>query len=573
MFEVFKYVKPLWRRALVLGVLMLTATGLGVIGPQFVRHFIDTSLEGGALSSLYWAATLFLGFTLAAHALQAVAEYVGRDLAWRATNRLRCDLLLHVLRLDLSFHNARTPGELQERIDGDVSQLNDLLSGFIIRLLTGILLALGISVALLLDDWRIALPMLAFCVVYVGIFIRALAFAVPRVRVEREESANFSGFVGDRLPGIKDIQTSGAVGYVMRRYRAVLRAAVRADVAATMMWRVPNDVGLSIFYLGMAGAMALGTWLFQRDAITIGTIYLILHYLKQLHYPMASIAQRMGIAQAASVSAQRVRELLDTQSAIPDRGRKAIVTEDLSVEFDKVSFAYSPDTPVLRDVSFLLKPNRVLGILGRTGSGKTTMSQLLFRLYDTQDGSVRLGDVDVRDMPSADLRRRIGLVTQEVQLFQGTVRDNLTLFDPSIQDDRILESIMDLGLKEWYQGLPQGLDTELKTGGGQLSAGEAQLLAFTRVFLRDPNVVVLDEASSRLDPWTEHLTNQAVESLLRERTGVIIAHRLETVDLVDEVLIMEDGRVIEHGGREALATDESSRFHRLRQVGLEEVLT
>ena len=164
MFEVLKYMKHHWLMALALGALMLSATGLGVIGPQFIRHFIDTSLEGGALSRLYWAAALFLGFSLATHVVQAVAEYVGRDLAWRVTNRLRCDLLLHVLRLDLSFHNARTPGELQERIDGDVSQLNELLSDFVIRLLTGILLALGISVALLLDDWRIALPMLAFFV-------------------------------------------------------------------------------------------------------------------------------------------------------------------------------------------------------------------------------------------------------------------------------------------------------------------------------------------------------------------------------------------------------------------------
>ncbi len=154
-----------------LAVLMLSATGLGVIGPQFVRHFIDMSLEGGALSSLYWAAAFFLGFTLAAQAVQGVAEYVGRDLAWRVTNRLRCDLLLHVLRLDLSFHNARTPGELQERIDGDVSQLNELLSDFVMRLLTGILLALGISIALLIDDWRIALPMLAFFVLYVFVYV------------------------------------------------------------------------------------------------------------------------------------------------------------------------------------------------------------------------------------------------------------------------------------------------------------------------------------------------------------------------------------------------------------------
>ena len=486
MFELIQYMRPHWRRVLALGVLMLAATGLGVTAPQFIRYFIDTALEDGELNRLYLAAALFLAFALAAQALQGLTVYIGRDLAWRATNRLRSDLLLHILRLDLSFHNARTPGELQQRIDGDVSQLNSLLSGFIVQLLIGILLALGISVALLLDDWRIGLPISIFCAVYVWLFVRVLALAVPRRRVEREASASLSGFLGERLSGVKDIQTSGAVGYVMSRFRAVMLAAVRADVLATMMWRVPNVSGLSIFYLVMAGAMALGTSLFQRDAITVGTIYLILHYLKQLHHPMAAIAQRMATAQSAGVSAQRVIDLMDTKSTVPEGRGSAIPAGELSIEFENVSFAYSPDTPVLRHVSFSLGPQRVLGLLGRTGSGKTTLSQLLFRLYDPQKGSVRLGDVDVRDVPSAELRRRISMVTQDVQLFQGSVRDNLTLFDPSIRDDRIQESILALGLEEWFRALPDGLDTELKTGGGQLSAGEAQLLAFTRVFLKDP---------------------------------------------------------------------------------------
>ena len=240
-----RYLRPHWRRALVLGVLMLAGTGLGVAAPQFIRSFIDTALEDGELNRLYLAAALFLAFALAAQALQGLTVYIGRDLAWRATNRLRCDLLLHILRLDLSFHNARTPGELQQRIDGDVSQLNSLLSGFIVQLLIGVLLALGISVALLLDDWRIGLPISIFCAVYVWLFVRVLALAVPRRRVEREASASLSGFLGERLSGVKDIQTSGAVGYVMSRFRAVMLAAVRADVLATMMWRVPNVSGLS----------------------------------------------------------------------------------------------------------------------------------------------------------------------------------------------------------------------------------------------------------------------------------------------------------------------------------------
>ena len=280
------------------------------------------------------------------------------------------------------------------------------------------------------------------------------------------------------------------------------------------------------------------------------------------------LTKRSPSVDSGLVSVQRVEELLDTQPTIRDGGGRTIPAGELSVELDNVSFAYSPETAVLREVSFRLEPGKILGLLGRTGSGKTTVSRLLFRLYDPESGSVRLGGVDVREVRLAELRRRIAMVTQDVQLFHGSVRDNITLFDPAIQDDRILESIRALGLEGWHERLPQGLDTELQAGGGQLSAGEAQLLAFTRVFLKDPDVVVLDEASSRLDPATEQFIDQAIRSLLTGRTGVVIAHRLGTVERVDEIVIMEDGRVLEHGAREVLAVDERSRFHGLRQMGL-----
>ncbi len=214
----------------------------------------------------------------------------------------------------------------------------------------------------------------------------------------------------------------------------------------------------------------------------------------------------------------------------------------------------------------------MLGLLGRTGSGKTTLMRLLFRFYDPQHGAIHLDGTDIRELPLRALRRRIGIVTQEVQLFHASVRDNLTLFDQQIPDARILEAIAELGLGSWLRALPAGIDTELAPGGGGLSAGEAQLLAFTRVFLRDPAVIVLDEASSRLDPATEQLIGRATERLIHGRTAIIIAHRLATVERVDEILILENGRILEHGRRAALRADPDSRFAHLLRTGMEEVL-
>ncbi|MGH2459366.1 MAG: ABC transporter ATP-binding protein, partial [Chloroflexota bacterium] len=247
----------------------------------------------------------------------------------------------------------------------------------------------------------------------------------------------------------------------------------------------------------------------------------------------------------------------------------------LPVEFDHVSFAYADDrddAPVLRELTFRIESGRVLGLLGRTGSGKTTISRLLFRFYDPTTGVIRLGGADTRQARLADLRRRVAIVTQDVQLFSATARDNLTFFDPAISDARILAVVHELGLDAWYARLPDGLDTWLDSGGAGISAGEGQLLAFVRVFLRDPGLVILDEASSRLDPATERLIEHAVDRLLRDRTGIVIAHRLATVQRADEILILEDGRIREHGERRVLARDPGSRFAQLLQTGLEESL-
>jgi ABC-type multidrug transport system fused ATPase/permease subunit len=230
----------------------------------------------------------------------------------------------------------------------------------------------------------------------------------------------------------------------------------------------------------------------------------------------------------------------------------------------------------LRDVSFSLAAGRVLGVLGRTGSGKTTLTRLLFRLYDPTAGSVKLGGVDIRQVGLDDLRDRVGMVTQEVQLFSASLRDNIAFFDKTIDDERIIATLDALGLGDWLGTMPSGLDTRLAAGGAGMSSGEAQLLAFTRLLLKDPGLIILDEAASRLDPITERRLERAITRLLQgdggRRTAIVIAHRLRTVQRADDILILEGGRVVEYGPREGLASDSSSRFYGLLQTGLEEAL-
>ena len=430
-----------------------------------------------------------------------------------------------------------------------------------------------------------------------AVLYRVRFLAVPSWGADRQTSAAVYGFLEERFAGLVDLHANGAQRYVLRRFFELIRRRYHAGRRAGLVGGLTFHVSSVLFTCGYVVAFALGAVLYLQGGVTLGTIYLIYTYTWMLRRPLEQITRQVQDFQKAAASIARVRDVLALRSTIPDTGRTPLPPGPLSVAFEHVTFSYSeqddegrktedespptsPDSsfvlrpssgPALRDVSFAVQPGAVLGVLGRTGSGKTTLSRLLFRLYDVQQGAVRVGGVDVRDARLADLQRRIGLVTQDVQLFQGSLPDNLTLFDRSVPDARLRQVIDDLELGDWFRGLHGGLDAELPSGGG-LSAGEAQLLALTRVFLRAPGLVILDEASSRLDPATERLLERAIDRLLAGRTAIIIAHRLGTVQRADDILILEHGRVAEYGQRAQLAADSDSRFAQLLRTGLEEVL-
>jgi ATP-binding cassette subfamily B protein len=288
-----------------------------------------------------------------------------------------------------------------------------------------------------------------------------------------------------------------------------------------------------------------------------------------LRDPIEQLTRQARDLQTATASIGRIAWLTETKRAIQDGAGARFPNGPLAVELREVSFSYDAAERALNAVSFHLSPGHVLGIVGRTGSGKSTIMRLLARLYDPTVGEIRLGGVDLRQARLTELRRRVGIVTQDVQIFRATVRENLTLFDPAIPDEAIIRAIDDLELGDWYRSLPNGLATGIAPT--TLSAGEAQLVAFARVFLRDPGLVVLDEASSRLDPATERRIERGVRRLFQGRTAIVIAHRLDTLRDVDDILVLDDGNVEEFDRRDRLAADPSSHFARLLRAGSVEV--
>ncbi|MBA2678363.1 MAG: ABC transporter ATP-binding protein [Ktedonobacteraceae bacterium] len=566
------YLKPQWRQGLLLSILLCGGLALSLINPQLMRWFIDSASTGQQLQALLGVALLYLGVAFLSQFVSVVETYVAENMALIATNRLRTDLMLHVLQLDSAFHTAHTPGELIERVDGDVGKLSNFFSRFILSLLGNVLLLSGVLFMLFRVDWRVGLVMSCFVLFALLVMNRVRNLASPYWEAERQASAELFGFLEERLSGTEDIRASGANAFMLRglheRSRTVLRTLVRAVQINSASW-----VSMSIiFVIGTAAALALGALLFQAGQISIGTVYLIFAYTNLLNNPIEQIVQQVRDMQQASGSIKRILDLLVIQGTIEDGRGEALPPGPLAVSFDDVTFCYHPELPVLKHISLTLEPGTVLGLLGRTGSGKTTMTRLLARLYDPTQGALRLGDIDLRELSLDDLRSRLGMVTQDVHVLHTTVRHNLTFFDGSISDERIIEVLEELGLGPWFHALPEGLSTKLAPGGTGLSAGEAQLFAFARIFLKNPGLVILDEASSRLDPATERRLEQAIQRLMKDRTGIIIAHRLATVLRADMIMILEDGQTVEYGPREQLAADPHSRFSELLRTGLEEAL-
>jgi ATP-binding cassette subfamily B protein len=479
------------------------------------------------------------------------------------------------LKLDMSFHKQNTSGAIIERVDGDINNLANFFSNFAVSLLSNLLLVAGILVLMFYEGWLIGLGMLAFTVFAIWSIQYIRKFAIPHWGRLRQMSSDFYGFLGEHLEGTEDTRANGATPYVMHRFHQLIRKWLPLRIKAFMGWASMWITTLVVFTIGNAVAFALTAYLWNKGLMTIGTVYMVFYYTELMAKPIEKIRTQMEDLQKADASILRVRELLATPSAIADGPGVLLPDGPLSVALRSVVFSYEPDQngpATLSNIGFRLEAGQSLGVLGRTGSGKTTLARLLLRFYDPQMGLIQLGGVDIRQTKLHELRMRVGLVTQSIELFQGTIRDNLTFYDTGIPDERITSVLEELGIGGWLRSLPLGLDTQLESGGGGLSAGEAQLLSFARVFLRDPGLVILDEASSRLDPATEQKIESATVKLLRGRTCIIIAHRLATVQRADRILVLDQGKIAEFGERTALVADRQSRFSQLMAVGMEELL-
>ena len=563
-------VVPHKRRVAVMVFVLAVAGSLPLAGPLLIAAFIDEANGSASRQMLLLLAGTYVGLGIARQMMSIAVAWTATDMAWRVTNELRSKLTRHVLNLDLAFHRATSPGELVSRVDGDVTALSDFVARFAVKAIAALVTLVGIVVILLIRSWQVGLGLAVYLAIAVGAVFKMRNLAVDEAATEQAATGRMLGEIEERLAGADDLRSNGGGSHAVARFQhasaAVLRSSLQREKQGVALWVFSN----AVFAIGGLVALAIDVALLRRNAITLGTAYLIFQYTQILREPLGQLADETERVQRAAGGMTRTLNLLDQHSSISNDGIQELPSGALGLELDDVTFRYADeDDPVavIDGLTLSLAPGKSVGVLGRTGSGKTTLARLLLRLVEPTEGAVRLGGVDLSAVQLSELRARTGVVSQDVHLFGSTIRDNLTLFDASITDDQVRAALAELDLLEWVDAMADGLDTQLGPAGSGLSAGEGQLIALTRLFLRSPDFVLLDEASSRIDPVTEARVTRAIDRLLTGRTALVIAHRLSTVERLDEILVLDAGKVAEHGSTDDLRADPTSRYAKLLAVG------
>ena len=488
--------------------------------------------------------------------LQGIQTFNVQAVGQRLTARIRNDLFAHAMALSLRFHDRTPVGKLLTRLTSDVDALAEVFGSGAVGVLADLVTLLVIAVTMVSIEWRLGLLLLVSQVpVVFGILWLQGRYRKANYRV-REELSQLNADLQENLQGLEVVQmfrreatNSARFAQVTDAYREAVTGTIlyESSISALIEW-----VALS----AIAVVLALGGWMVLASTMGLGTLTTFILYSQRLFDPLRQLAERFTQIQGGLTAVERIGELLEqpieiadlpasdhTAAAIRSGSERASAGE---VIFEQVSFSYRPDDPILSDLSFRIAPGEHVALVGPTGSGKTTVIRLLCRLYEPQQGRILLDGIDIRQLPIPTLRQRLGVVLQDTFLFSGNVADNLRL-DAPISSDQLQGLCAELGLDPLLRRLPDGLATELRERGGNLSSGERQLLSVARVAIRDPSVLVMDEATAFMDPSTEATLQRDLDKLLHGRTAIVIAHRLATVEASDRILVLRKGHLIEQG--------------------------
>jgi len=547
---------------------LLAYSALQVCGPLLTKIAVDKYLAPGSAHmstpidrylpadkwqgltriSLLYLAVLVGGF-VTAFGQSYIMQYTGQ----RAMFDLRRELMAHLQRLDIAFFDRNPIGRLVTRVTTDVEVLNELFASGLVTIL-GDVMTLGFIVAIM---FRLSPALMAIMLAVMPLVIlttmqfrRTVALSYRRIRIA---IARINAYLQEHIVGIVVLQLFNRERKSAEEFDGVNRQHMEAykDTINAYGWFYPIVEFLSM--LAIAAILAYGGRRVEMGALKIGTIVAFLQYGLRFFRPIQDLSEKYNILQAAMASSERVFKLLDTPADIvPPAAARAVSAASAGIEFDHVWFGYKGEDWVLQDVSFRIAPGETVAIVGHTGAGKTTMISLMLRFYDVQQGAIRIGGVDIRDVDPLELRRQFGVVLQDPYLFTGTIEDNIRLGTEGIEREDVEEAAEQVNLMDFIRGLPDGFDQTIRERGSSLSTGQKQLISFARALAHQPRFLILDEATSSVDTETEFRVREALARMVEGRTSIIIAHRLSTIQRADRILVMHKGKLRESGSHQEL---------------------
>jgi len=532
---------------------MLVGSVAELAQPWMVQQAIDRYFPSGDIAGLRRLCLLFLGSLLVGFAAEYVQTVLLQSTGQRIMHTLRRDVYAHFQRLDLQYYDRHPVGRMMTRVTTDVDALNDLFASGVVAVVGDLLVLVGIAVAMVMIDWRLAL--VAFSV------LPLIAWAAHWFRTNVRESyrqvrglvAKLNAFLQEHLTGMATVQAFNQEPRTADRFGGINREHREANVRSIFYYAAFYPIVEVLAATSGAMIIWFGSGWAQEGTVSLGVLVAFLQYSRRFFQPIADLSEKFNILQAALAASERVFGVLDTAPALlPPSSTKSPAMMRGHIEFDQVWFAYEGEHWVLRDVSFVIEPGCRVGIVGATGSGKTTIINLLLRFYDVQRGRVLVDGIDVREWDLPALRRLFGLVLQDVHLFAGSMIDNIRLGDSTISDDDVRRAAATVHAEAFIQAREGGFESLVAERGGSLSVGQKQLLSFARALAFQPTVLLLDEATSSIDTATEALIEDALHVMMAGRTVLAIAHRLSTIQDMDLILVMHKGEIRERGTHQEL---------------------
>ncbi len=558
------------RRLLIATVAVLVVAGTTMAQPAVIGLAIDDGIRARDAGVLTMAGLIFLAVTLGQAGATALQLVINASIGQSMLQAMRMEMFRKYQGLPLGFYDRQITGRLIGRMASDVEQIGEAVTEGAIGLVADVAILIGILVAMALLSWELTLIAVAVSPLMLLSGIVFARVAQAAYRVMRTRTSTLNGVLAESILGMRVIQAFTREEVNARRFDEVNHAQAQSQMRA-MTVTSSAEPAVEVFtaistglVLWLGGSFVLD----GSDTVTLGVVTAFVLYIERFFGPVQELATRWGAIQAAMTSAERVFEILDTDETMhdePDAREMPRVRGE--VQFDRVSFAYEAGRPVLHEAEIVAKPGERIALVGATGAGKTTIINLLLRFYDASAGSVRIDGHDVRRVSQASLRRQIGLVLQEPFLFSGSIHDNIAYGRADATRAEVIEVAKAVRLHEFVESLPFGYDTPIEERGGGLSTGQRQLVSFARALLTDPRVLVLDEATSSVDTQTEGIIQDAMETMMRGRTSFVIAHRLSTVRNATEVLVLDQGRIVERGTHAQLLA-KAGLYYNLYTLGL-----